>query len=160
MASPIHPLADALKDWLNAARDPAWSQTFTAVRLWRAKWTLVELDTLRVAVVPGPVTWHSMDRSHELRRIALDILFGKKVAPNTNSAVDAIVDLMDEVATALGGVNLTAGSKQFKCASRKDPSEPSRQFVDPEQMAIDEHTLSHSNAFLYGIRTTWTQLTP
>jgi hypothetical protein len=98
-----------------------------------------------------------MDRSPERRRIALDIVFGKKVTPNTNSEVDDIVDLMDEVATALAGKRLTASSKQFLCASRSDPSEPRCEFLSPENMAVDEHTLGHANAFVYGLRTLWSE---
>jgi len=116
MSSVAAQIADAVVAELNNSQ---FSQPFTAVRKWIVKWTLPDLSTLRVTVVPGPASYEPLDRRRDDERHEMDIAVQKEVNPNENAEVDALVALLEEFVDHFRARELTAGSKAIKCVRRQ-----------------------------------------
>lgn len=83
--------ADALVAVLNSS-DRSWKGQFTAERKYNPKFTLKELETLRVTVVPGDQTWERASRGLDKQDDELQLGFQKRVAAPTPGQVDEKVD--------------------------------------------------------------------
>ena len=137
-------IADAIVSELNGE---TFSQTFTAVRKWIAKWTLSQLATLRVSVVPGPTTYEPMDRRRDDERHQVDIAIQQKIDPSSNTAIDALVTLLEEFVTHFRSRELTAGSVTIKCIGR--------QLVPGSEVAVAREHIEDFRCFTGILRTTW-----
>ncbi len=140
----IADLADAIVTELNAA---TFSQEFAAIRKWLAKWTLPQLATLRVSVVPGPATYETASRGQDDERHEMDIAVQKKIDPDTNSEVDALVKFMEEIIAHFRAKRLTAGSTNAICVIRS--------LIPGAEAAVAREHLEDKRTFTGVIRTTW-----
>ena len=137
-------IADALTADLNGG---SFSQSFTAVRVWLVKFTLVQLAELKVSVVPGQVTWNPMDRRRDDVRYAIDIAVQKRVDPAKNAQIDPLAALVQEIAGHCRGLQLTAAGGKVTCVERST-------IPGAEAMVAKEH-LEDFRAFLGVLRTVW-----
>ncbi|HRQ75587.1 MAG TPA: hypothetical protein PK098_06670 [Phycisphaerales bacterium] len=107
--STITQVADAIASALN---DGAFSQEFTAQRLYQPSFELADLETLRVSVVPKSVTVTNASRTHAFLDCAIDIGVQKKLSPGSESETDAEIDallaLAEEIADHLRQKRLEA----------------------------------------------------
>lgn len=96
MASTMLTLCDAIKSELNAAD---LSLTFTAIRTYRPRWSLQDLQELRVAVIPMAVqaVFGEGTRGAQLYRYQLGIALQKKFDHETNAELDTYVVLVEEL---------------------------------------------------------------
>jgi len=144
MSSVAADIADAVVTELNEAQ---FGQQFTAVRKWIVKWTLPDLDTLRVTVVPGPASYEPLDRRRDDQRHEMDIAVQKKVNPNENSQIDELVKLLEEFVAHFRSKELTAGGRQIKCVRR--------QLIPGSETAVAKEHLEDLRTFTGVLRTTW-----
>jgi len=144
MTSIAAQIADAVVADLNNGQ---FSQEFTAVRKWIAKWTLPDLSTLRVTVVPGPATYEPLDRRRDDERHEMDIAVQKKVNASDNAEVDALVALLEEFVEHFRVRQLTAGTKQVKCVRRA--------LIPGSEAAVAKEHLEDLRTFTGVLRTTW-----
>lgn len=142
--STIVEIADAVVTDLN---DGQFGQDFTAVRKWVVKWTLPDLSTLRITVVPGPATYEPLDRRRDDQRHEMDIAVQKKINPNDNAEVDSLVSLMEKFVDHFRFRQLMADTKQVKCVRR--------QFVPGSEAAVAKEHLEDLRTFTGVLRTTW-----
>jgi len=140
----IADIADAVVAELNGAQ---FSLEFTAVRRWIVKWTLPDLNTLRVTVVPGPASYDPLDRCRDDERHEMDIAVQKKVNPADNTEIDALVALLEEFIEHFRRKELMAGSKAIKCVRR--------QLVPGSEAAVAKEHLEDFRSFTGVLRTTW-----
>lgn len=97
--SVITDLADAVAASLN---DASFSAEFIAERLHQPSFDLAELSELHVSVVPRSQTIANATRQHSFFDCEIDIGVQKKLAPgNTDAEVDALLDLVQEIADHL-----------------------------------------------------------
>ncbi len=144
MSSRIVEIADAIVTSLVGAD---FSQDFTPVRKWIVEYSLVELATLRVTVVPGPATYDPINRNQDDQRHEMDIGVQQKIDPATNEPVDVLVELMEEIIEHFRPLSLSAGSVTVRCIKRE--------LIAPDQAAVDPKILKEKRAFTGVIRTTW-----
>ena len=144
MSSRIAAIADAIVTGLNAED---MSQNYTATRRWYADWTLIELATLHVTVVPGPATYEVINRQQDDQRHEMDIAVQQKINPRDNKNVDVLVELMEEIIEYCRPLSLTAGSVSVRCIMRA--------LIAPDQAVVDPVILKEKRAFTGVIRTTW-----
>lgn len=114
-------VADALVAMLNAA---SLSQEFTAVRKLIPKYTLEELDTLRVTVVVRAVEPSLITRGHVTEDYTIDVAVQKKINPDTpgvSGGADALMYLVEEIRDLLLGERLTTYSDAMCTAITSDP---------------------------------------
>jgi len=140
----IADIADSIVTELNNTQ---FGLEFTAVRKWIAKWTLPDLSTLRVTVVPGPASYEPLDRRRDDERHEMDIAVQKKVNPNENSEIDALVTLLEEFVDHFRQKQLTAGGKAIKCMRRA--------YVPGSEAAVAKEHLEDFRTFTGVLRTTW-----
>ena len=91
-------LADALVSELN---DGDFSQEFTAVRTYVPEYSLEELETLRVTVLPKAQEVSPLTRGADVWQPAADIGVQRRVDNSTNVDADALVALVQEIIDAL-----------------------------------------------------------
>jgi len=91
-------VADAVAASLNAG---SFSQTFTAARHYQPSFELSDMQALRVSVVPKSVSIASATRQHSFFDFAIDIGVQQKINTNDPVEIDALMDLMDEIADHL-----------------------------------------------------------
>lgn len=144
MSSLIAQISDAIVTELNAQ---TFSQEFTAVRKWLAKWTLPELATLRVSVVPGPATYTMASRGQDDERHEIDIAVQKKIDAGSIAAVDILVELMEEFIAHFRAKLLMAGTTNIICVVRA--------LVPGAEAAVAREHLEDLRTFTGVIRTTW-----
>jgi hypothetical protein len=137
-------IADAVVTELNAQ---SFSQEFTSVRKYRVKYALTALQSLKVAVSPGPASFELLDRRRDDTQYATDVVFLKKIDPDSNTAVDALVELMEEIKDHFRAKGLTAGSTAIFCRSRE--------FINPGDSLVDESLLKDSRTFVGVVRLQW-----
>lgn len=99
MAAQIIAIADALVDRLNNA--PGWSQSFTAVRKYLPEYKLEDMATLHVTVVPRATTNENIDRQRNEYLPQVDVAIQKRVDLSSNTAPDAMMQLVDEFVSVL-----------------------------------------------------------
>ncbi len=106
--STITQVADAIASALN---DGAFSQEFTAQRLYQPSFELADLDTLRVSVVPKSVTVTNASRTHAFLDCAVDIGVQKKLSAaveNADAEIEELLVLAEEIADHLRQKRLEA----------------------------------------------------
>lgn len=123
------PLADAVVTEIN---DGSWSQEITAYRHFLPRWSLEQLGTIRVSVVPGDVDTEWGDRDSESHGLVVDIAVQKRleepiseVDDDTHASKaapegDPLIELADELSRHFLGtfVELDDGTRCY-CARRK-----------------------------------------
>ncbi len=144
MSSRIADLGDAIVASLNGG---TFSQDFTAARKWIVKWSLAELSTLRVTVVPGPSKFELVDRGEDDQEHQVDIAVQKKIDPDTNTNVDELVEQVEEIIEHCRKLSLTAGSANVLCTKRET--------ISPDLAVVDPQMLKDKRTFTGVIRTTW-----
>ena len=93
MAAIILEIADEVVSILNGA---SLSQSFTAVRRYQPRFTLEELETLRVSVVPKSIAETLFARKVSGKEIAIDIGVQKKTE-GADSEYDDLMLLTEEI---------------------------------------------------------------
>ena len=96
--STVIDVANAVVTKLNAGE---FSQAFEAVRHYRPTFDLGELETLHVSVVPESLTIKAVTRQESHFDCAIDIGVQKKVDVDDQAALDALMNLVEELADAL-----------------------------------------------------------
>lgn len=91
--SVVTDIADAMVVALNGA---SFTQAFTAVRSFRPRYTMPELATLRVTVVPKSRTQEQLTRTSNREDIEIDVGIQKQVGAD-DSAIADLLDLADEI---------------------------------------------------------------
>jgi len=93
-------LAEAVKDILNTVE---FSQEFTAIRAYRAFYSLKDLAVLKVTVL-APLTEQLIaGRKGNFDNITVEIVVQKQVDPTDNTALDLLADLVEEIAENFRG---------------------------------------------------------
>ncbi|MBT9156655.1 MAG: hypothetical protein DDT37_01643 [Firmicutes bacterium] len=87
-------IADAV---IRALNGRSFSLAFTAVRKSVPMWSREELSTLRVMVIPSTYSSEIQDRGRRTSLYSVDIAVQRAVDPASLSAVDALLDLLDEI---------------------------------------------------------------
>jgi hypothetical protein len=127
----------------------SFSQQFTAVQRGIARWTVEELESLKVTVVSGPATFQAMGRPGDRKDLTTDIVVQKgDVDPADPSSWDAYLELMEElvehfkktVLTTAGGAKVQSGA---------------REFVNPGSAAVWPQHLENYNTFTGVVRVAW-----
>lgn len=98
-------LADALVAELNAA---TFSQPVTAARHYLPRFDLTEMQTLRVTVVPQEAVLASGDRARGQGDYSLDVAIQRKLTTGDNDELDALTNLVEEIADHVRGRRLAA----------------------------------------------------
>ncbi len=91
--SVVTDIADAMVDALNGS---TFSETFEAVRSFRPRYAMKDLDTLRVTVVPKSRTQEQLTRTSNREEIEIDVGIHKQVGAD-ESAIADMLDLADEI---------------------------------------------------------------
>ena len=91
-------VADAVVASLNAG---TFGQPFTAERKYQPAFNLADLDTLRVSVVPKSVSITTAARDTSYFDCAIDVGVQKKVDPDDPTELDALMNLVEEIADHL-----------------------------------------------------------
>ena len=150
MSSRILRITQAVLTALNGA---SFTQSFTAVRKGIAHYTLAELkESFRVTVLAGPATFETLGRAGDRKTQAIDIVVQRgDLDPNSDSDVDPLIELMEEIAAEFSKKRLTTGDgKAINCGPRE--------FVQPGNAAIHPSHLEDFNTFTGVVRTTWSWL--
>jgi hypothetical protein len=98
MASPIIEVADAVVSLINST---AYSQSVSAVRTYRVDLELQDLVAIKVLVVPRGIEQALEARSLILSDIQIDIGIHKKVSSLSNTVLDSMMGLVEEVGISL-----------------------------------------------------------
>ena len=93
--SVITNVADAIAAELNAA---ALSLPLTAERHYVPSFALKEMKDLHVSVVPKGVVITKADRSRNTHDVQLDVAVQKKFDNGTNTEIDPLIALVEEIA--------------------------------------------------------------
>lgn len=151
MASKMGALADAVAAVLNQDPPPV-ALGVAAASTRRASWTSVQLETLKVAVVPGPADYQRITRKELTPVFATDLVFAKRVKPEVNAEVDAVAELAEATAEYFAATYdaalLTVGAGQARLA--KPP-----EFVGPDEAAIESKLLTDNRTAMLVLRLTW-----
>jgi len=91
-------VAQAVADALNAHE---FSVAFTAERMALPAFTLEEMQTLHVTVVPREVAGSVLDRARDEDEVKVDVAVQKKVASAANEEIDPLLALVQEIADFL-----------------------------------------------------------
>jgi len=118
--SRIADIADALVEELNGS---SFSQAFTAVRSTLPRMKREELgDTLWVSVIPGDWTTEMETRTEWKESHPVTVFFQKGLQQGIaeeQGEVDALVDLIEEVAGHCKGLILSVGDARAVCTAMK-----------------------------------------
>ena len=139
-------LADAVKVELD---NGSWSQAFAAARKWLIKWSLADLATLQVTVVPVGSSWSPLDRHRDNYTIQVDVGVQKKINPNNNTEVDGLAGLLEEFADFFRLKTVEAGGKRFYCSKRE--------LVAPNESLVAKEHLEDFRTFTGVLRLTFVQ---
>lgn len=119
MSSLTTDIADAITTAINVAAGTL-SQEITAERKWRAKEDLKDLAATVVSVIPGPISIEPMTRGENDDRRSVDVAVQKKVNPDSNTDVDPLILLVEEIADLfLRGQFATSAGVKFTVTSAK-----------------------------------------
>jgi len=124
-----------------------FGQGFTPVRKYRANYQVTALKILKVVVVPGPASFDPLDRQRDDTQYATDVVLLKKINPDSNTEVDPLVELMEEIKDHFRAKGLTAGGVGIFCRTRE--------FVSPGDSLVDEALLKDSRTFVGVVRLQW-----
>jgi hypothetical protein len=87
-------IADAVVAELNHT---AFSRPLSAERHYVPQFTIEEMDTIRVSVVPSGLSSTALDRSRDVFEYTINVAVQQKVMP-PNPAFDALMGLVEEIA--------------------------------------------------------------
>lgn len=97
--STIASIADAVAAHINAG---TFSQPVSAVRMYQPAFTLEDLKDLRVSVVPRTTGITAASRDSSTFECAIDVGVQQKLpAEDEQAAIDALLDLVEEIADHL-----------------------------------------------------------
>ncbi|MCR4411348.1 MAG: hypothetical protein NUV77_02855 [Thermoguttaceae bacterium] len=88
-------VANAVVTQLNSG---AFSQLFTAQRLYRPQFDLSEMKTLHVTVVPKALAINSLSRGSDSHEYQIDVAVQKKFETESSEELDPLVGLVEEIA--------------------------------------------------------------
>jgi len=77
----------------------SFDESFSAVRVYVPDFELSDLDTLRVSVFPSEESLSQETRTATINEHIVGIAIQKRVDPTTNSEVDAIAGLAEDIAS-------------------------------------------------------------
>ena len=97
--SVITNIADAVKDELNGATE--FAMPFEAERHYKPVFDLQDMATLHVTVVPSAMSIQATTRSSFQHDVQLDVAIQKKFADGDNAELDALMDLVEQIADFL-----------------------------------------------------------
>jgi len=100
-------LADTAEAVAAALNGHAFDQGFEATRAYRPEFELREMDRLHVTVVPGNMEEERFDRACMLFRPRVDVAVQKKVDVGKVDQIDALMDLVQDIAAFLRDRELT-----------------------------------------------------
>jgi len=138
-------LADAVTADVNAAE---FSQAFTATRpkTWKIHYSQEDLKTLRVTIVPAPVTVDVETRDEDLLLQSIDIGVQQRVGQTGDC--DPLGRLAEELRDHFHGMpELTVGTQIAHCRERR--------FVAPENAMVAKQHLEDLGVFTAVLRTVW-----
>lgn len=95
MTAAILSLADAVVQELNGR---PFSLSFVAKRAYRPQFTLAEMKSLHVTVVPKGLLINSLSRSSDSHEYQVDIAVQKKVDKEDAETLDPLMTLVEEIA--------------------------------------------------------------
>jgi len=112
-------IADALVADLNGHE---FTQAFTAVRRYLPHYTLEELATLRVTVVPVSISESLADRSRVRGEYTMEVGVEKKIAQEAD--VDSLLALLEEITdhVRMGRLALAGGETAFWIRTEVEPA--------------------------------------
>jgi hypothetical protein len=116
-------IADAVAAQLNAAEAGTFSQEFTAIRKTIPAYEPVELEELKVTVVPKSLEITPATRAGSQYDIAVDIGIQKKLASpdSVDAEAETLSDLVDEIAEHLRQQPLAAAPHANWVATANEP---------------------------------------
>jgi len=82
---------------VTALNDHEFSQAFTAVRKYRPHLVREECSDVQVTVIPASYTTEPADRSRSRSQYGVEIAVQKEVDPDSNTACDAMLELVYEI---------------------------------------------------------------
>jgi hypothetical protein len=103
--SVITDLADAVVAELNGG---TFSQPIVAQRHYLPRFDLSEMQTLHVTVVPKGVVLGVGDRSRSQGDYSVDVAVQQKITTGDNAELDALTNLVEEIANHLHGRRLAS----------------------------------------------------
>jgi len=112
-------IADAVVTELNAG---TFSQTFRAARHYRPQFRLEEMKDLHVTVVPKGVEATTVSRSGVQYDISVDVAVQKKLEKETNTDLDPLMNLAEEIANFFRLRRLTQYPGASWLRSENDPA--------------------------------------
>jgi hypothetical protein len=145
-------VAEAVKDALAAG---AFSQTFTPTRTSYVSWTLQDLRTLRVSVVPSPFQAQQLARGNNPRRVSIDIGIQQKPDKVDNANVDPLIILIEEVANFFVPEKSKARAIEIPAPNARRAQCVEASMVSGEESAIDREILHDVRVVTGVIRTVW-----
>lgn len=101
----ITAVADAVVAELNGQ---SFSLPFTAQRHYQPHYELQDLKSLHVTVIPNGLTKANLGRGVQQRDVAIDIAVQQKLSNETNSDLDPLLALAEEIAESFQSKRLTA----------------------------------------------------
>jgi hypothetical protein len=90
-------VADICEAVVGEINDANWSLVFTAVRKYRPEFTLAELATLRVTVVPAAREISAESRSQTSETVDINVAVQKVVDPDSNAEIDELLTLCEDI---------------------------------------------------------------
>ena len=113
-------IAQAVADELNAQ---PFSQAFTACRHYRPQFSLEELATLRVSVVPRSLTLATASRAKSTWEVAVDVAIQRRLLdPSNILEIDTLVGLVEEAIAFLDGRRLAGYPQAAFVGIENDPA--------------------------------------
>ena len=91
-------IAEAVKDELNGG---SFSQPFTAERHYQPVFELKDMKTMHVTVVPKDIEMQLATRSSSQHDCRIDVAIQKKLETADLAEIDAMMDLVEEIAAFL-----------------------------------------------------------
>lgn len=114
MPSAAAQIAEALATGLAAYTFSSPYASIPAQRRYVPDYELADLSTLKVSVVPGPITTERSARGHDLFVHQIGVCLAKQTS-GTNADVDALAFLADEIVDAIRSNALTTGTMPEGC---------------------------------------------
>lgn len=145
-------VAEAVKDALAAG---AFSQTFTPARTSYVSWTLQDLKTLRVSVVPAPFVLQAVGRGRTARKVSVDIGIQQKPEKVENTYVDPLIILIEETLNFFVSERNKARQLAIPAPNARTIQCVDADLVSGEDSAISHEILHDARVVTGVIRTTW-----
>jgi len=111
-------VAEAVKDELNTG---SFSADFTAQRLYQPHFELEDMKVLHVSVVPASTDLSLADRKSARRDVQTHIAVQEKLQTADNDEIDALMDLVQEIADHFHTRRLAAAASAVCTAVENAP---------------------------------------